>query len=502
MLSRRTLCAFLCTLPLAARAQFLDLDMPHFGKLRAFSAPDYTLITQDAGTAKLLVNDLASLDKLLATVLERERRPSGKPTSIYVIRAESWHSLLDHYPGTVFLPQRFANYILVHDHQRGSSLRSLIYPEYARLFLHEQLGGQYPLWFEEGLAGTMLGLRPRRDSASVMNPDLIPMWVNPSVGFVFLSERRTAHAIPLHLFMQVDAESLEGRDWRVVDAFNYQAWSTVYRALFVDSVRRGQTLRYLKAYEVGQPLDSAVEAAFGLRIGQLDETLRTPERLPPDGVRFKFPPIEAAKLPTPRNIDATEALTLLANALIESSKDGVAVDTLLEQAASLSPNSNSVRTLRLLRLAQTRDDAAFMKELQALEPATQDIEVARAVGLALAERIRDAEGPPGIRERAYELLDRSLAARPDDAEAAWAFGLVAAQLTRELPLAERRLQRAGELVPRSADIETARAYVYAALGQREQTASSLEAVAAYSRQPEQQAWARKRLQAMRAGDPR
>ena len=59
MLSRRTLCALLCTLPLAAPAQFPDLDPPHFGELRAFNAPSYTLITQDEGTAKLLANDLA-----------------------------------------------------------------------------------------------------------------------------------------------------------------------------------------------------------------------------------------------------------------------------------------------------------------------------------------------------------------------------------------------------------------------------------------------------------
>jgi len=366
--------------------------------------------------------------------------------------------------------------------------------------MHEQLEGQYPLWIEEGLAGTMFGIRLRRDSASIMNPDLMPIWVTPRAGFEFVSQRRTSHVIPLNLFLKIDAAALRGRDAAVVDAFYYQAWSMAYRALVVDPIRRGQTLRYLAARNEGQPLESAVETGFGLRIGQLDEALRTPERLPPENVQFKFPATQATALAPPRNVDETEALTMLARALIESSKDGAAVDTFLHQAALLSPNSNVVRTLRLRRLAQTGDDVTFMKEYQALEPATEDIEVARDVGLALAERIRDAEGPPGIRERAYELLDRSLTAKPDDAEAAWAFGLVAAQLKRELPLAERRLQRAGELVPRSGDIEMAKAYVYAASGQRERTVSSLEAVARYSRQADQKAWARKRLEALRAGE--
>jgi hypothetical protein len=38
-----------------------------------------------------------------------------------------------------------------------------------------------------------------------------------------------------------------------------------------------------------------------------------------------------------------------------------------------------------------------------------------------------------IRERAYELLDRSLTAKPDDAEAAWAFGPIAVQIMASRP---------------------------------------------------------------------
>jgi Flp pilus assembly protein TadD len=124
-----------------------------------------------------------------------------------------------------------------------------------------------------------------------------------------------------------------------------------------------------------------------------------------------------------------------------------------------------VKTIHLYRSATKHDDAALMRELEALEPVMKDPGVARAVGLALVERIREAEAPAEFRERAFALLDQALSMRPDDAEAAWGFGIVAAQLNRQLPLAESRLKHADELVPRSADLAMSKALVYEAMGQ-------------------------------------
>jgi len=500
MHTRRILCALLtCVAPFAAHAGFLDFDLPHLGEQRAFTTTNYTLVTQDAGTAKLLTDQVASLEGLLATLLERDARPTGKPTVIYVMRAETWHSLLDRYPGTVFLPQRFANYILVHDHQRGASLRKLICSEYTRLFLHEHFRAQYPLWFEEGLAGVMQGSTLRSKSATFENPDIYAANF-PSQGvFSTDAELPSLIVIPLRMLMKVDSATKAKLEEVAFDTYTKQTWSTVYRALIADPVRRKQTLRFLEAYDAREPLESAVQTGFGISLEQLDQVLRNPERKPRDNIRIEFPAVTAHRLKEPRLVDETEGLTILARALLESPDDALAVDKLLDQAASLSPGSNVVKTLRLYRAAQARDDVTLLKELQALESAVKQMGVARAVGLALTERIRETEGPPAIRERAFTLLDQALAARPDDAEAAWAFGIVAAQLKRDLPLAEQRLRRAEELVPRSADLEMAKAYVYAAQGQRDKTMSSLDAIARFSRQPALQSWALTRLQAMRDG---
>ena len=107
-----SLCALLAFgIPVATHAEWPHLSAPHLGDLRAFATPKYTLMTQDSGSAKLLAEELASLDNLLVTLLQRDLQPTGKPTFIYVMRAETWHPLLEKYDGAVFLPQRFANYI-------------------------------------------------------------------------------------------------------------------------------------------------------------------------------------------------------------------------------------------------------------------------------------------------------------------------------------------------------------------------------------------------------
>ncbi|HET9475032.1 MAG TPA: hypothetical protein VFO82_14130 [Steroidobacteraceae bacterium] len=498
MRTARLALAFSC-IPLIANAAFPELSAPHLGELREFRTPNYTLVTQDAGTAKLLATELASMDGLLAHLLEVEPLASGKPTIIYVMRADTWHALLDRRSGAMFLPQRFANYILAHDHQRGSPLRSVICSEYTRLFLHAQFRGQYPFWLEEGLAGVMLSSNVRQGSASIIHPRRYN-WDNPNLTtFVFSTDQPLPSEIPLRQVMKANAATLSKLEPPLVAEYNLLARLMVYRGLAADSARRMQTLRYLKSYDPRASLEAAVQAGFGMSVEQLEQAMSKTPRKQASATKFSFSAVPPAKLEKPVVLDELDAIRTLARALLESPDDAAALDRLLEQATSLSPGSTAVRTLRLVRFAQTRNDASLLAELHALEPDLKDAEVARDVGLALTERIREAEGPPEIRERAFALLDQSLGKKPDDAAAAWAFGLVAAQLKRELSLAEKRLRHAEELVPRSPDLAVAKAFVYAAMGQRELTLSSLNAVARYSRHPAQQAWARTRLEAMSDG---
>jgi hypothetical protein len=152
--------------------------------------------------------------------------------------------------------------------------------------------------------------------------------------------------------------------------------------------------------------------------------------------------------------------------------------------------------------ARDREDPVIDWLLGKLEPDLADPRVARGVGLALFERLRDlrandsltAEKTVVLQRRALELLDGALRAQPDDPEAAWAFGMLAASTKQQLGTALQRLLSASESMPRHADLAMATALVYESWQQPEQMRSYLEDTARFARSAEQRLWARARLE--------
>jgi hypothetical protein len=155
--------------------------------------------------------------------------------------------------------------------------------------------------------------------------------------------------------------------------------------------------------------------------------------------------------------------------------------------------------------ARDRDDAVIDWLLDKLEPALADPHVARGVGLALFDRIRarqpddllTTEKTRALQQRALELLDGSLRARPDDPEAAWAFGMLAASTNQLLGSALQRLLSASEGMPRNADISMAIALVYETLQKPGKMIAHLQDTARFSRSAEQRAWAKRRIELVR-----
>src|SRR4051812_37655078 len=101
----------------------------------------------------------------------------------------------------------------------------------------------------------------------------------------------------------------------------------------------------------------------------------------------------------------------------------------------------------------------------ALEPQTMDTRLARGAGLAAFDRWQlTAAGDPmtvAQRERlairAFELLDRAIMSRPDDAEAVWAYARLSAALKRDLTNAIRRLRAVRAIWPAEPELAGAMA---------------------------------------------
>jgi tetratricopeptide (TPR) repeat protein len=263
---------------------------------------------------------------------------------------------------------------------------------------------------------------------------------------------------------------------------------------------------YLDAINDLQPVDQAVQSSFGMSVAELDKSLfywggpaKTAQ------VNFELPEIAN---PSGRSMTEFDSLAMLADAMFASEFKRARILELINAAQRIAPNSAGVRVLRLRLAARDREDAAIDWLLDKLEPALADPRVARGVALALFERVRAREpGDPlttektrALQQRALELLDRSLRAQPDDPEAAWAFGMLAASTNQLLGSALQRLLSASERFPMSADIAMATALVYESLGKPERMIAHLRDTERFARSIEMRAWAKRRIELARRPD--
>ncbi len=155
--------------------------------------------------------------------------------------------------------------------------------------------------------------------------------------------------------------------------------------------------------------------------------------------------------------------------------------------------------------ARVGDDASFEAHYSRIAGRTSEPRVARGAGLALFERTRavNVSLPEGaqqltrLREQGLALLELALRAEPFDAETAWAYAILAAQLGSDLDGALRVLKRVGSVVTDNPDLAQAAALVHEARGDYAAMLSSLEALERNARELDQRRWARERIQQVR-----
>jgi hypothetical protein len=157
--------------------------------------------------------------------------------------------------------------------------------------------------------------------------------------------------------------------------------------------------------------------------------------------------------------------------------------------------------LRLQLAVRDRNDGALNQLLAEFEPRTTDPRVARGVGLALYERVRESRNgdplSPADRERhgrrALELLDRAVMSKPDDVEAIWGYAMLAARFKQDLPNALQRLNRGLGIAGNNADLAMAAALVHEAQGDQKQMIPFLVVTARMTADTAQREWAVKRV---------
>jgi hypothetical protein len=469
-------------LPASTLARGPDVD-----GIEHWSMPGFELYAPDRSQAQTVASQIKPIERALSTLFGKDFQPTGLPLRIYVAPQAVWHRYLRPSRSIVaeFIPARFANYILMDSYHDTLQVRGAVNHEYAHYFLRSQSGGEIPLWFDEGVAEIARS---------------IDFW-SKSVR-VGLPRGRGSGWLSMDRLLRAEKTSEEYLSSSTTGAFHFQSWAFVHRAWFHDPAFGDQMRAYLRAVNLGMPIDEAVQASFGMSTAELERVIAGHAKRRTFGIaKLPFDPPAQVKLDAGRRMGEIEALELLGQIMFDTGLNPSRLGEVIAAAKAIAPDKTPVLIMELRLAAREGDVDGIKKAWSSVEGKIADPVIARAAGLALFERIRPqlmGESPASDEAGALatpplELLLHSERVLPVDAEAAWALGLLSALMGRETEFASQRLAAAASAVPRNGDLAMARAVVYESRGQVAEFQQQLVETVKYSRTARQIIWARSRL---------
>jgi hypothetical protein len=444
----------LCALVPALCALDVSAAEPRLGKFVAYQAGKFNIVTS-RGEAQVrdLMDSLAQFQATLEVALRRKATDNGVPTHIYIVGKREWEKYLQPREGIagLFVSRRFANYILIDgDTDRGKSW-PLIFHEYTHFFLRSQFAGDYPPWFNEGLAEMFSEATFKNGMATFGIP----------IGRVL--DARNSKWIPFDRLLAVDESSPEYQSHSMMPGFYGQAWYTVHYGMLENRQFGQQMFAYINQLNFLVPREEAARATFGEDLAAIDKQLLEYSRrsmLARGGLKVA----QSAPLPLSAGVAVSEldALAAITDLMIETR---VAPDRIRPMVESLSRREpNSARTAILAaRLALFEENyEAFDAAVARATPLLADsdwLSRRELAGVLLDSALDFRPGTPrSTAETERELgsamrwFGEAIAHNNQDVEALWGFGTAAMRLDRNLDLAEQALLSAYKRAPGSADI--------------------------------------------------
>lgn len=419
----RKTCGLLALLvPVAAMTMAIAKEPPRpdVDGFKAYELPEYTIVTHDEGSARPIPRLTAQINGVLAKLLDRAERAPSSPTYVVLVPESVWIRYLRPGQGIngEFVPANFANYILLNNARDATRLGKDVFHEYTHWFLHTQRPGAEPMWFDEGLAEFVTTAEFRGERVRLGEPDT----------------RRASGWIPLDRLFRLDKNSPEYRSPATAANVHLQSWAIVHRGLVGDPEFGKQMFAFLDALNSQQPIDAAVSSSFGVSTSTLDQAIHS--YLNPGfgfvgidrfkELRISVDPVPARKLPRGRAMSELESLQLIADIMLASGFNSERLPEVIEAVRRIAPDSSAEIALRMRIAARDGDDAALNRLAAGVDGSVSDPTLLRGAGLALFERA-ERTGSEELSSRALELLDRAIAARPGDAEAAWARATLSAK---------------------------------------------------------------------------
>lgn len=426
---------------------------PKIGKYVKYDTGEFVIVTsRNPAQARRIVEDLARFRLVLERVLAKRATKSDFPTTIVIASASDWKNWLQPAERVAgfFQPARFANYITFNGDASREEVLAIVFHEYTHYFLRSQFSGEYPPWFNEGLAEFMGNARFEKNEVILQ----VPVWR--------VLEARQGSWIPFERLLRVDEYDAEYRSHKLAGSFYAQSWLAVQYGMVENRDFGRQILKYLNELNKLVPQEQAAKTSFG-DLAAADKLLFDYSRrssLPQGGMTLSELP--QGTFPAGVPLDEMAAMSILAGVMLDSRLPPGRVRPLVDSLERRDPNKARAAILAARVAHADQDHAGFDQAVSRAEAALApgDWEQRRELAAVLLTSGMDS-GPMSARksadtrrdiERAMKWFGEAIQHNNQDIEALWGFGTAATELNRNLDVAEQALVSAYKRAPSSPEL--------------------------------------------------
>lgn len=426
---------------------------PRIGKLVEYDLGEYTIYTtRSASQAQRFATALGKFRVALEKLPGKRATEMRIPTNIVILSKSEWQKYLQPRQEIAgwFQPGRFSNVIVMDGDAEGPDTLHLVFHEYTHYYLSSQFAGEYPPWFNEGLAEVMGYSNFKKDTAIL----LIPTHQ--------LREARDGDWIPFERMIRVDHNSPEYQSHKLADSFYAQSWLTVHYGLLENRDFGRKMFEYLNQLNRLVPQETASKATFG-DLAAIDQQLRAYSRrsdLHSGGLTLGEVP--EVVLPQGKPVAELDALALIADLMIEMRLTPDRIRPVVESLSRREPQSARAAILAARLALHDDDEKAFDAAAARAEPLLQagDWQSRRELASVMLDSAlrfrpdstRTTEETEKDLTRAMRWFGEAITHNNQDLEGLWGYGTAAVRLDKDLDIAEQALLRAYQLAPASADV--------------------------------------------------
>ncbi len=463
---------------------------PRINKFTRYDAGEYVIVTSRSATqAKRIMEGLVRFRLTLERMLGKRAAQNAFPTTIVIASHTDWTKWLQPRENIAGYFQRapFSNYMTFDGDASIDEALHVMFHEYTHYYLATQFAGEWPPWFNEGMAELMGWARFDKNMAYMQVP------------LEQVQEARDGDWIPFDRLIRVDDSDPEYQSHRLAPQFYAQSWLTLNYGFIENREFGRQVIKYVGEINRLVPQPQAATDAFG-DLAAIDKLLRDyshASTIAGGGLNLgEVPPVE---MPAGKSLDDVDAMAVLADVMLETRLAPGRIRPLVESLERRDPNVARAAILAA-RLAQRDDDnAAFDRAVAKAEGAMApgDWEQHRELAGVLLQSGLDTS-PMSSRtsaqsdadlKRSLKWFGEAIAHNNQDIEALWGFGTTATRLDTNLELAEQALVGAYKRAPTSAEIAQSLANLKARQDKPDEMLPYLKDVMRFASNLETRRWA-------------